>query len=173
MAIQAGAPIDGAVWLDILKYVPSKFEGQETIIRGTKTDFSSWDADEAEDEWPFLLPDSLHEVGATSAFVAAARAGTWKQWIPRSTEYVAAVARWGEEAIQAANVRVGTIHSVKGAEADNVAVLTTLNEATVRGMRAGPGADEELRVWYVAATRARRRLIWVRENTRYRKRVPG
>ncbi|KKN79828.1 hypothetical protein LCGC14_0336830 [marine sediment metagenome] len=173
MAIQAGAPIDGAVWLDILKYVPSRFEGQETIVRGTKTDFAGCDADEAEDEWPFLLPDSLHEVGATKAFVVFARAGAWMQWIPKSREYVAAVGRWGEEAIQAANVRVGTIHSVKGSEADNVAVLTTLNEATVKGMRTDAGTDEELRVWYVAATRARRRLIWVRENTRYRKRVPA
>jgi len=50
-------------------------------------------------------------------------------------------------------VKVLTIHSAKGLEAKNVAVI---------GARYGAGADknEELRICYVAATRAKNTLIW-------------
>ena len=59
-------------------------------------------------------------------------------------------------------VKVLTIHSAKGLESDNVAVI---------GAR--PTNDEERRVCYVAATRARKLLIWCYNFARKRNRTPA
>lgn len=84
--------------------------------------------------------------------------GAWATLIDGGVEYSAARKRWGYEAVKEPRVRVGTIHSVKGAEADNVLWLTT-TRAIARICEEPTGFDEECRVSYVAATRARRRLI--------------
>jgi superfamily I DNA/RNA helicase len=60
-------------------------------------------------------------------------------------------------------IRVGTVHSVKGAEADNVAFLTTVGQRCATAMENPDQADEERRIAYVAVTRARRRLFVVAE----------
>jgi len=54
-------------------------------------------------------------------------------------------------------VEVGTIHSVKGAQADHVAVLPNMTRRTAHGYDEDP--EPERRVWYVAVTRAREHLI--------------
>lgn len=54
---------------------------------------------------------------------------------------------------------VGTIHSVKGAEADNVVLLHDVSPNVQKNMRMNP--DAEHRVYYVGATRARKRLLLV------------
>ena len=59
-------------------------------------------------------------------------------------------------------VKVLTIHSAKGLESDNVAVI---------GAR--PTNDEERRVCYVAATRARKLLIWCYNFAKKRNRTPA
>ena len=58
-------------------------------------------------------------------------------------------------------VIVGTIHSVKGGEADNVIVFPDLSPKWLELMeRSGwEGRDSVLRLFYVALTRARKRLI--------------
>lgn len=53
-----------------------------------------------------------------------------------------------------ARIRIGTIHSAKGAEADNVVLLTDMSRTTYDNVN----SDAETRVWYVAATRARNNL---------------
>jgi DNA helicase-2/ATP-dependent DNA helicase PcrA len=55
---------------------------------------------------------------------------------------------------------VGTIHSVKGGEADNVYVFPDLSRAGAYGgwHRGGPGRDQIIRMFYVALTRARARV---------------
>jgi DNA helicase-2/ATP-dependent DNA helicase PcrA len=50
-------------------------------------------------------------------------------------------------------VRISTIHAIKGAEADRVILLNGMGERTYEEM-----TDAEHRVWYVAVTRARHRL---------------
>jgi DNA helicase II / ATP-dependent DNA helicase PcrA len=54
------------------------------------------------------------------------------------------------------NIRIETIHGVKGAEADNVVLLSDISYRTARGLDLDP--DSEHRVFYVGATRARRNL---------------
>lgn len=50
-------------------------------------------------------------------------------------------------------VRVSTIHSAKGAEADHVILMNAMGARTYEAM-----GDDEVRVWYVGVTRARHRL---------------
>ena len=55
-----------------------------------------------------------------------------------------------------AQVHINTIHTVKGGEADNVVLLGDMSRRTWQGMQAAP--DDEHRVFYVGATRARHAL---------------
>lgn len=78
-------------------------------------------------------------------------------------EYVRALRRRGESLNQPGRVRISTVHGVKGAEADHVAVLTDLSSKVVRGAQADP--DAEMRVQYVAVTRAKHTLLLVEPTT--------
>lgn len=88
--------------------------------------------------------------------------GDAKDWMSTLTalslddfEYIRAALRRGESLSKPGRVRVSTIHSVKGAEADNVLLLTSTNRRVRQSLR----TDSERRVWYVGATRARARLV--------------
>lgn len=54
-------------------------------------------------------------------------------------------------------VKVSTIHGVKGMECDTVVLLTNINKIVRNTESLSP--DDERRVWYVGATRARENLI--------------
>lgn len=57
------------------------------------------------------------------------------------------------------NMKIGTIHSAKGREADTVIVFNDLTQRVARAME--DDIESERRVWYVAMTRAKHSLIWV------------
>ena len=63
------------------------------------------------------------------------------------------------------NVRVSTIHSVKGAEADNVILLPDITRKVYINLNRYP--DTEHRAFYVACTRAKRRLLIVDAHSKY------
>ncbi len=161
IGIEQAGPISGSEWQAVLKHVPSKDEdGTELLVHGTKTWFSSMAAEEAENLHAWVLPDGLGELGATPAFVERVRAGQWRRWIPQGAKFAEATQRWGQELVEAPKLRVGTVHSVKGQDADNVLVLTTISRPCAEAVRASQdGADEEQRVKYVAVTRAKRRVV--------------
>lgn len=56
---------------------------------------------------------------------------------------------------------VGTIHSVKGGEADAVYVLPNISPEAYRNMNSRAGMDSLLRTFYVGVSRARRKLVLV------------
>ena len=59
-----------------------------------------------------------------------------------------------------ASVVVGTIHSVKGGEADDVIIFPDISLAGQREVEASSdGRDAAIRQFYVGMTRARERLI--------------
>ncbi len=60
-------------------------------------------------------------------------------------------------------VRLSTIHSAKGGEADHVVLMTEMAERSYQEMSLKP--DDERRVWYVGVTRARERLTVVASQT--------
>ncbi len=82
---------------------------------------------------------------------------------PDEVEYIRAARARGERLTQRPRVRVSTIHGSKGGEADHVVVMKEMASRTFREMRDDP--ENEARVWYVAATRARQRLTIVESQT--------
>ena len=77
---------------------------------------------------------------------------------PRNKAYFKRVIqRYGESILlEKPRVTIGTIHSVKGMEADYVAICPDMSKKTWLGWQRLP--EEEKRVWYVATTRAREGL---------------
>lgn len=61
---------------------------------------------------------------------------------------------------------VGTIHSVKGGEADVVVAAPDLSAAAAREAETATGRDAMVRLWYVAATRAREELVVLSSSSR-------
>lgn len=174
MNIQAGAPIDGREWQAVLKHVPSKADGLELLVHGTKSRFSAMEEREALDRWAWVPPDELSQLGATGQLLEVIRSGQWEQFIEGAPLYRAAVDRWGQEAVDEPRVRVGTVHSAKGAEADHVAILTTISAPCAKAASTDGGRNEEQRVKYVGVTRARQRLVILSEhNARFRWRIAG
>lgn len=74
-------------------------------------------------------------------------------------EYVRTLKANGEDLLNPGRVVVSTIHNAKGAEADYVLIDTRTGRRIARAMAAEP--DPELRVWYVAFSRARKKLFVV------------
>ena len=78
---------------------------------------------------------------------------------PEDVAYMRAARRRGERLRSRPRVRISTIHSAKGGEADHVVLLTEMAARTYREMERNP--DDERRVFYVGVTRARRKLTAV------------
>ena len=74
----------------------------------------------------------------------------------RKRVYIVECLRRGEKLTKTPRVRVDTIHGAKGAEADNVVLLTDMTGRTKDGARRYP--DDEWRCLYVGMTRASRHL---------------
>lgn len=86
--------------------------------------------------------------------------------IPRDDrEWYASVRRRGGSLFQPPRISIGTIHSVKGGEADHVMLLTDVSASTWSA--SGLNRDAELRVWYVGVTRGRSTLHVVRPQGQY------
>lgn len=79
--------------------------------------------------------------------------------------YLLAAARAGEKLTKKPRVRLSTIHSAKGAQADHVVLLTEMARRTAEEAYRSP--DDEARVWYVGVTRARERLSLVRSQSKW------
>ena len=77
--------------------------------------------------------------------------------------YIVECLRRGERLTRAPRIRIDTIHGAKGAEADNVILLTDMTPRTRQGMRRYP--DDEWRCLYVGMTRASRHLHMILPTT--------
>lgn len=82
--------------------------------------------------------------------------------VKRRAYYLTAMRR-GDIITRTPRIHVDTVHSVKGGEADHVAILTDVTARTHKSFRATP--DDEWRVWYVGITRTRGDLHIVRPRT--------
>ena len=78
----------------------------------------------------------------------------------RDRVYYQAIKRRGESLARTPRIYVGTIHSVKGGEADNVLLLPDMTQRTWDGYERD--RDAEHRTFYVGATRAKQAL-WLAE----------
>lgn len=78
-------------------------------------------------------------------------------------EYFLAALRRGEKMNREPRIKISTIHGAKGGEAENVVILTDMAMRTYQEYLDNP--DDEVRVWYVAVTRALKKLFIVQPQT--------
>jgi superfamily I DNA/RNA helicase len=78
--------------------------------------------------------------------------------------YFQAARRRGESLIGKPRIKISTIHGAKGGESENVVVMTDVARRTFLAMERDP--DDEIRVFYVAATRAKENLFIVMPRTK-------
>jgi DNA helicase-2/ATP-dependent DNA helicase PcrA len=169
-ALADGNPIARDEWRTAIDLIPARDESGPLLVRGAK---SQWADKNFKPATELATVDALTEWGATEELQERIKSGEWTGLVDGAERFVAAVDRWGYEAVKEPRVRVGTVHSVKGSEADNVLLLTTSTHQCARAMENQRMADEERRVVYVGITRARRRLIVAKErNARFRMPMP-
>lgn len=77
--------------------------------------------------------------------------------------YMLAARRRGERLQSRPRVRLSTIHSAKGGQAQHVVLMTEMAKRTFREMDGAP--EDEARVWYVGVTRAKNKLTIVNSQT--------
>jgi len=129
--------------------------------------------DDADDEMRFLEPLIA---GLSSRAMDAWRAGDWNWLIANLTEearrpgeYAARILQRGGDVDRCEpKIIVGTIHSVKGGEADVVYLLPELSRASVQDCQDnGQEAEDSIvRMAYVGMTRARRKLVLCEPSTK-------
>ena len=80
--------------------------------------------------------------------------------IKKKIIYLRQVMRDGHKLDEKPRIEVSTIHASKGGERDNVMLLTDLSYGPYKSSRdSQQGRDDELRVFYVGATRAKKKLV--------------
>lgn len=75
---------------------------------------------------------------------------------PDDRDFFLSALRRGEKITGPPRIRISTIHGAKGGEADNVMLFTDMSGKTFEGYQKNP--EDESRVFYVGATRAKRNL---------------
>lgn len=92
----------------------------------------------------------------------------WHEALTRVTAeerlYMIKALRRGEKLLREPAVRLSTIHGSKGGQADHVVIMRDVAWRTFKERELDP--ESEARTWYVAATRAKRKLTIVEPQTR-------
>jgi DNA helicase-2/ATP-dependent DNA helicase PcrA len=117
---------------------------------------------EAKAMWPYMgragaVPKLPPDVVWSHLFNESALEANWMVGLPaisaHDREYIRALRAIGESTSKPGRVRIGTVHSVKGAEADHVVLNTDISQRVAHGARIDQ--DAEHRVQYVGVTRAK------------------
>ncbi len=116
------------------------------------------------------LPDEVGDVNMRylqdNCGLLPASRNTWIEVLNFDDERVAyyrqVLRLYGAAQLAEPLINLSTIHAVKGAECDNVVVLRSMSKATWDNFQRDP--DSEHRVFYVAVTRAKKRLYVVRQS---------
>lgn len=160
-ALEKNEATTGAGWRRALELLPQRNKDKEPVLtRGTKT---AWKDGELASRWDVVFQSDLESVGATESLCRAIRSGDWVRLVDRGADWRRLAERWGADLVAQPKVKVGTVHSVKGAEADNVGYLTTTSQKVAAGAEDAQQHDEECRIAYVAVTRAKRNLYVINE----------
>ena len=75
---------------------------------------------------------------------------------PKERDFFIAARKRGEPLLKEPRIKISTIHAAKGGEADNVLLMTDISFRCYQNMQSN--MDDEIRVWYVACTRAKKTL---------------
>lgn len=176
-SLQHGEACRGADYANAVAMltVNSKTHG-ELLARGEK---AAW-RDGRRGHVDIVLPTdrALAELGVTDVLRDMIRGGRWPEVVePKSREkcerWFAVATRHGLEVANNPSIRLSTIHSAKGLEADKV-ILSASTSPSVERSRSilADLHDEECRVAYVAVTRARKDFVFVEDRYNYRMDLP-
>lgn len=169
--LQHGMAVTGDEWGQAIDLLPSKSpDGRLWLVRGTK---AKWTREMAT-RYDLVFDGDLPALGATEHLIRAINTGEWRGLVDGGTKWFDAAKRFGLAAASNPKVRIGTVHSVKGQEADNVIILTSVGRLIAESAQSDPErCHEERRIEYVAATRARRKLVIAHDpRERYRMEFP-
>lgn len=165
--LEDGLSIGWKEWQHAIKGIPVK----GNLAPRTKSIWSDLDFKPAVQV--IHLDGIVEHWGATDALAESIENGQWTSFVTDGDMYRAAIVEHGIELVRNPTIRVGTIHAVKGAEAENVAVLTssnkTIEHACVNDSRY---MDEERRLAYVAVTRSKDRLVIMDDPKSWKYRIP-
>ena len=162
-------PIDSEELANLIDMMPAKF-----LLRGKKAQFKAGNI-ELDPKGLFKLPEIVNLELMPESTASLISAGDVAHVEESLGGYFTGRLRYGYDAIHDPKVRVGTIHSVKGQEADNVLWLTSANKTIHSAQQHERLRNEEHRVAYVAATRARKRLLMAvetKDRFRYQPQLP-
>jgi DNA helicase-2/ATP-dependent DNA helicase PcrA len=133
---------------------------------------------ELRDELKVIQKLDLERVGCTALLASLITRGQWAQCLKgavvrHAERWIELAQRHGPDLASDPRIKLGTIHSAKGAEADTV-ILSSQSSKRVELSRQmfDDRHDEECRVAYVAVTRARQELIVVDDGKRWRMSLP-
>lgn len=159
--LEQDGSVTGQQWARAIELLPIKDKtGAPILARGTRTHWA-----ERNPGIDHLFVSDIDKIGGGEpALVEAVRTGRWCGLVDDGERWREQAVRWGVELASRPRVLCGTIHSVKGAEADHVAFLTTTSAIVERGKQNPRQADEEHRLAYVAVTRTRRTLRVINES---------
>ena len=143
--LRDGMKISEQDWRRICDELPQKWEGRELFERGVKAKWKKMECRHAETHG---LND-VREWGATGYFVEFVRDEIWRRDSALLIDM--AIEKYGVDLVRDPKIRIGSVHSVKGAEARNVFCLASSSERA-----SGVDTDfwEDLFLKYVAITRA-------------------
>lgn len=149
--------VDREEWTQAIDLLPSRTaDGRTWLTRGSK---SRW-AKDLSMRYDKLFLSDLEALGATDHLRQAIVSGSWAGLCDGGQDWVKSVQRSGLEITCNPRIRVGTIHSVKGQEASQVLLLSSVGRRLAEGQKTDDERhDEERRVEYVACTRAKHRLV--------------
>lgn len=168
--LEHGEPVTGEDLACAIAETPTRGLDGPYLARGAK---ASWGRESTAKAWDMVRPQDLPAIGMTDALVSSVQAGSWSKLLTKGERWRAAALLHGPELATRPQIRLGTIHSTKGMEADDVILSTQIPGRVSYGESADPDVhDEERRVEYVGVTRARRRLIVSHDVSDFNMRLP-
>lgn len=141
--LAAGLPISEQDWRRLHDHFPSKSDGGDLFVRGTK---AKWKKIACSGE-PDLTLAELEKWGAGPGFSAYITSCQWRQ--AQYSVIDLALEQYGADIVRNPRLKLGTVHSVKGLEAQVVFCLAASTQASASG-----DTCEENSLKYVAITRA-------------------
>jgi len=173
LKLQKGDRISGEMAKNFIRVIPAKpKQGISSFIRDRK-------------KTALLKNDSIilksgqynYEDLKTKFYLEANINAPWSEileLIPRNKEHYTNYIRYLEKVVEngrykkSKNILLSTIHGAKGLEAANVVVNTDWNKLSyLNYCSGGVGKDDEIRVFYVAVTRAKHNLFFYQPEFSY------
>jgi DNA helicase-2/ATP-dependent DNA helicase PcrA len=176
--LSRGKMVSNAAWSAAISLLSvSDKEHGVLLRRGEKTAWGRGDRSQIDVLRP--CSDDMDLAGVCEPLWKLIAAGDWHLAVEprkraRAQKWLRAAAVSGPAAASNPQVRVSTIHSAKGLEADTVLISSRTSAAVERGrMFSDERHDEEWRVAYIGVTRARRELRYIDEGGSESMQIPA